>query len=182
MGLTSPLRPSELPNPDGLLDDQKLGVDSSADSVNERAMYLRLLAIPERVALDPTGAALFAEVECAECHVPALHTRADYPVAALADIDAPIYSDLLIHDMGEDLADGMADGVDGSAKSRDLRSAPLIGVRFNHVFLHDGRADSVSEAISMHEGSGSEANHAVAQFLALPSEKQQKLIEFVTSL
>jgi len=182
MGITSPLRPTEFPNPDGLLDDLKPGVDITADSVNGRAMYMRLLAIPKRATGHDAGAALFTQVGCSTCHVPSLHTRADYPIAALADIDAPVYTDFLLHDMGTALADGMADGVDGQAHSRDMRTAPLIGMRFNRTFLHDGRALTVSDAVNQHHGDGSEANAVLDGFSALSAEQQQQLIDFVSSL
>jgi CxxC motif-containing protein (DUF1111 family) len=182
MGITSPLRPTEFENPDGLLDDMKPGVDVTADSVNTRAMYLRLLAIPKRATGYAAGQSLFAEIGCSTCHVPALHTRKDYPIAVLSDIDAPVYTDFLLHDLGTELADGMADGVDGEAHSRDLRTAPLIGLRFNRTFLHDGRAHTVGEAINLHQGDGSEANGVLAAFAALSAPEQQQLIDFVGSL
>jgi CxxC motif-containing protein (DUF1111 family) len=182
MGITSPLRPTEFPNPDGLTDDAKPGIDVTADSVNGRAMYMRLLAIPKRATGHDAGAALFEQVHCSTCHVPTLHTRADYPIAALADIDAPIYTDFLLHDMGVGLADGMADGVDGEAHSRDMRTAPLIGMRFNRTFLHDGRGHSVADAISQHQSDGSEANDVITAFNALSPDEQSALIDFVNSL
>jgi CxxC motif-containing protein (DUF1111 family) len=182
MGITSPLRPTEFANPDGLTDDAKPGVDITADSVNERATYMRLLAIPKRATGYDAGAKLFDQVHCSTCHVPTLHTRADYPIAALADIDAPIYTDFLLHDMGVGLADGMADGVDGEAHSRDMRTAPLIGLRFNRTFLHDGRAHSVADAISQHQSDGSEANDVITAFNALSADEQSELIDFVSSL
>ena len=111
MGITSPLRPVELPNPDGLTDDDKPGVDTTLDVVNDIAAYLRMLAIPRREApADPTGAALFAAVKCAVCHAPSLRTRADYPIRELADIDAPVFTDFLLHDLGSALADGLDEG------------------------------------------------------------------------
>ncbi len=182
MGITSPLRPTEFANPDGLTDDGKPGIDITADSVNSRAMYMRLLAIPKRATGHDAGAALFAQVHCDTCHVPTLHTRADYPIAVLADIDAPVYTDFLLHDMGDALADGMADGVDGEAHSRDMRTAPLIGLRFNRTFLHDGRALTVTDAIAAHASNGSEANDVITAFQALSPDEQTQLVDFVSSL
>lgn len=182
MGITSPLRPSEFPNPDGLEDDMKPGIDVGFDSVNRRANYVRLLAIPVR-RTQASGEALFATTGCASCHVPSLHTRPDYPVAALADIDAPIYSDLLLHDMGRDLADGIPAGsVEGVAGSGDWRTAPLIGLRFNRSYLHDGRAKTVEQAILLHRGEGSEANGAVNAFESLSVSERAALLAFVSAL
>ena len=84
--------------------------------------------------------------------------------------------------MGGDLADGMADGVDGEAHSRDLRTAPLIGLRFNRTFLHDGRAQSVAEAVNLHRGDGSEASDVIDAFLALAPEEQTALTDYVSAL
>jgi CxxC motif-containing protein (DUF1111 family) len=183
MGITSPLRPNEIANPDGLTDDLKPGIDVDFDSVNLRADYVRTIAIPRR-SVDDAGAALFESSLCSACHVPSLHTRADYPIAALADIDAPIYSDLLLHRMGDDLADGLpADAaVDGQADSFSWRTAPLIGLRFNRSYLHDGRAKSVTDAILMHRGDGSEANPAIDAFEALGTDDQAALVQFVEGL
>jgi len=153
------------------------------DSVNLRADYVRLIAIPRRAA-DTGGAALFESAQCAVCHAPSLHTRADYPVTQLADIDAPVYTDLLLHRMGDELADGLpADaGVDGQADSFSWRTAPLIGLRFDRTFLHDGRAKSVTEAIQLHRGNRSEANASIDAFETLSTDDQASLVNFVEGL
>jgi CxxC motif-containing protein (DUF1111 family) len=176
MGLTTPMRPAELANPDGLLDDNHAGIDLDLAHVDRIAYYLRRIAIPRRVGLTERGAALFAQLACAACHVPALRTRASYPIPELAGIDAPIYSDLLLHDMGAALADGMTDG---GATSLQWRTAPLIGLRFAQVYLHDGRAHSVTEAVLAH---GGEASGAAAAFQALAADDQRALIEFTEAL
>ncbi|MGZ3457000.1 MAG: di-heme oxidoredictase family protein [Archangium sp.] len=179
MGITSPMRPTEAPNPDGLTDDGKAGVDVDLARVNAVADYMRLIEMPHRAAPNADGQRLFSQAQCAVCHVPSLKTRADYPFAPLANRDAPVYSDMLLHDMGTDLADGM---VDESATSRQWRTAPLIGLRFFQVYLHDGRAKTVRDAILAHQGPGSEANDSVSRFQALSSSEQTALIDFVTSL
>lgn len=176
MGITSPLRPVEVPSPDGLSDDRKPGIDVTAESVNQRAMYMRLTAIPRRDGLGAEGRALFEEVGCGACHQPSMRTRADYPILQLADIDAPIYSDMLLHDMGDALADGI---VDGEAGPRDWRTAPLIGLRFYRTFLHDGRAKSVEEAIVLH---GGEAAGSVARLQGLSPDDRAALLGFVNAL
>lgn len=182
MGITSPLRPTEFPNPDGLTDDAKPGVDVGLGSVISRAMYVRLLAIPERKS-NAAGADAFDQALCSVCHVPALKTRANYPVTSLAGVDAPIYSDLLIHRMTAELADGLpADTVDGEAGSLDWRTAPLIGLRFNRTYLHDGRARTVEDAIDLHRGDGSEANPSIDRFDALSASDRQALLDFVNAL
>lgn len=178
MGITSPLRPNEIPNPDMLSDDLKPGVDITLDSLNLRANYMRLTAIPKRDITDQ-GRALFDQAKCSACHVPSMKTRADYPIKVIANIDAVVYTDVLIHDMGDALADGMTDG---EATSRYWRTAPLIGLRFNSTFMHDGRANSIDKAILAHEGNGSEANESVMIFKGLAQPQRDALLEFVGAL
>jgi CxxC motif-containing protein (DUF1111 family) len=179
MGITSPMRPVEIPNPDGLTDDMKPGIDLSIDNVNKIANYMRLIAIPRRTAND-AGAAAFAAAKCDVCHAPSLKTRADWPIAAVANIDAAVFTDFLLHDMGTDLADGMA--FEGQAGPRDWRTAPLIGLRFLRSYLHDGRAATVADAIEAHAGPGSEAAVSVDAFHALDATAQSALLAYVNSL
>lgn len=179
MGITSPLRPTEFENPDGLTDDLKPGVDVTAESVNRRANYMRLTAIPRRSDLTDEGRALFDKAKCGVCHVSTMKTRADYPIPILAGIDAPIFTDLLLHDMGDELSDGV---IDGEAQSRDWRTAPLIGLRFNTIFLHDGRAHTIEEAILRHDGKGSEAAEAINIFRALSPSDHAALLSYVSAL
>ncbi|HVU50819.1 MAG TPA: di-heme oxidoredictase family protein [Polyangia bacterium] len=178
MGITSPLRPTEIPNPDGLTDDLKPGVDVTADSVNARARYVRTTAIPLR-APDDAGLQLFTAAKCAVCHAPSLKTRGDYPIALLAGVEAPVFTDMLLHDMGDTLADGI---VEGLATGRDWRTAPLIGLRFNRTFMHDGRAHDVPEAIADHAGPGSEADESVQLYQAMSAADRAALEAFVESL
>jgi CxxC motif-containing protein (DUF1111 family) len=183
MGITSPLRPEEFPNPDGLTDDDKPGIDVDYRSVNLRASYIRLLAIPHREP-NAVGASVFEAIECAACHVPALETRSDYPIQELAGIEAEVYTDFLLHRMGNNLADGLPAeaAVDGEADGFEWRTTPLIGLRFNRSFLHDGRAKTIEEAVLAHRGDGSEANDVVARFEALPPDDRAALLAFVESL
>jgi CxxC motif-containing protein (DUF1111 family) len=181
IGITSPLRPTEFANPDGLTDDLKPGVDATADDVNLRADYVRTIAIPWRAVPDPAAQALFDQAQCSVCHVPAMHTQPGYPIAVLADIDAPIYTDLLLHDMGDGLSDSLATG-DGLAGPRTWRTAPLIGMRFAREFLHDGRATTLRDAVLAHDSNGSEAQAAVALFSGLSDADQTTLLDFVGSL
>jgi CxxC motif-containing protein (DUF1111 family) len=184
IGITSPMRPTEFTNPDGVTDDLKPGVDTTASEMNTRAMYARLLAIPPRSTSPQTtqGESWFVNCSCSVCHAESLHTRSDYPIPQLANIDAFIYSDLLLHDMGDGLADSVTGGNEGQAGPRDWRTLPLIGLRFSQSYLHDGRASNIQDAILAHSSSGSEANGAVACFSKLSSLFQQQLITFVESL
>lgn len=179
MGITSALRPVEPPNPDGLTDDAKAGVDVDAALVNAIADYVRLIAIPPRQDMGPRGPQLFAQVACDACHVPSLKTRADYPIPQLANADAPVFTDLLVHDMGPALADGLTDG---EATGREWRTSPLVGLRFLKAFLHDGRAQSLDEAVRLHGGAGSEAKASVDLYLALSDDDRAALLNYLSSL
>lgn len=179
MSLTSPMRPQELPNPDGLEDDARPGVDLDEDDVRLMGDYVRLIGIPTRAAPDPEGEALLAEVRCDGCHVPSLHTRADYPIEALADIDAPIYSDLLLHDMGTGLTDWRPEG---DASPQEWRTAPLMGLRHLGSYLHDGRATTLRDAVLLHRSEGSEANDSIERFERLSQADQERLLAFVSKL
>jgi len=179
MGLTSALRPVELPNPDGLTDDLLPGVDLPDIQLASLVGYTRLLDIPPRPAPDPRGAGLFDSVGCAVCHVPTLRTRADWPTPQLAGINAPVFTDLLLHDMGEGLADGQTEE---GAGPRDFRTAPLIGLSYLPAYLHDGRATTLREAVLGHGSPGSEAAGTIERFQGLAAEDQDALLAFVGSL
>lgn len=179
MGITTPLRPDEPAGPEGLLDDGKPGIDFDASRVAHLSDYVRLLEIPFRKAVDGSALALFEQVGCANCHVPSLRTDVHFRVAALSDIDAPVYTDLLLHDMGEALSDGQ---YEADAQPREFRTAPLIGLRFLGSLLHDGRAHDISEAIEAHGVPGSEARESFASYRGLTAADRTRLVKFVESL
>jgi CxxC motif-containing protein (DUF1111 family) len=179
MGVTSPLRPLEPAGPEGLGDDEKPGVDFTLEQVELLGDYVRSLQIPGRRASNPSGRALFESTQCGLCHVPSLTTSADYPLAALSGVQAEVYTDLLLHDMGASLSDGVSEA---GAGPREFRTAPLIGLRFLPSLLHDGRAQTVEQAILAHGESDSEARDSVASFRSLAASERAALIEFVETL
>jgi len=179
MGVTSPLRPDEPAGPEGLRDDDKPGVDFTLEQVELLGDYVRSLQIPERRASDAHGRALFESTQCGQCHVPSLTTAADYPLKSLSGVKAEVYTDLLLHDMGNALADGVSE--DG-AGPREFRTAPLIGLRFLPRLLHDGRAETVEAAILAHGEADSEARDSAASFRALPPAERSALVKFVELL
>jgi CxxC motif-containing protein (DUF1111 family) len=146
--------------------------------------YLRLLAPPAPGTPNATrerGSVLFSDVGCALCHVPILHTGTA-TVAALSNKPVQLYSDLLLHDMGDALADHRPDG---QANGREWRTTPLWGLRLIRQFLngevflmHDGRARTIEEAILLH---GGEALRARSLFEALNVADRAALVEFVGS-
>src|SRR5207249_20527 len=137
-------------------------------------------AVPEAEILsradpdDRHGSDLFSQIGCAACHVPTLRTGPS-PIAALSNKQFAAYSDLLLHDMGPDLADICL----GLATPAEFRTEPLIALRFATHFLHDGRATTLDQALAQH---GGEAAGARDRFKALSPADSAALIMFLKSL
>ena len=150
------------------------------------AFYSRNLAVPPRrnpAAADIlAGKAAFHAAGCAGCHQPKFVTGASQDQPHLAGQLIWPYTDMLLHDMGEGLADGRPEGF---ANGQEWRTAPLWGIGLTQIvnghtlFLHDGRARNIEEAIMWH---GGEALAARDAFAALPEADRQRLIAFVNSL
>jgi CxxC motif-containing protein (DUF1111 family) len=136
---------------------------------------------PGDAALRQKGAALFERAGCAACHRPTLETG-DSADPALAHRAIHPYTDLLLHDMGEGLADGRPEFAAGG---RDWRTAPLWGlgslaaVGGTRMLLHDGRARSPQEAILWH---GGEAESAKEAFRRMSARKRAALLAFLDGL
>ena len=124
------------------------------------------------------GKATFSTTGCALCHTPTLHTG-NSTVAALNKKAANLYSDLLVHDMGDGLADGITQG---QAGPREFRTSPLWGLGKRIFFLHDGRTSDLVEAIQQHRSNGSEANEVARRFNDLRESQKQDLLNFLRSL
>lgn len=132
--------------------------------------WAMLLAAPKPAAPTETsrrGEAAFAEFNCTGCHVPSLTS----PRGSI-----PLYSDLLLHDMGPALADGIVMGV---AEASEYRTPPLWGVAVGGPFLHDGRAFTLDSAIRMHGGEGQRARDA---YVDASQADRDALIAFLESL
>ena len=152
------------------------------------AMFMRLLAPPlvsiSGIPGNPSslsissGAQDFVNVGCALCHTPTL-TTASSNVAALSRAKANLFSDLLVHKMGTNLADGVSQG---GAGPNEFRTAPLWGLGQRIFLLHDGCTTDLLDAIQEHSSSGSEANRVIANFNKLTSRQQQDLLNFLRSL
>ncbi len=149
------------------------------------AYYMETLAAPARRNMsDPSvrqGEALFDTLGCAACHRPVLKSGF-HPNPVVANQKFAPYTDLLLHDMGDALADNRPDF---QATGREWRTAPLWGlglipvVNKHHRLLHDGRADGPAEAILWH---GGEAEKAREKFRTLPAADRAALIAFLNSL
>src|SRR6266567_4565013 len=130
-----------------------------------------------------SGSRLFESVGCSLCHTASLRTGNMSDLPALNDRLAPLYSDLMLHNMGARLADGI---IKGRAGSDEFRTAPLWGVGQRIFFLHDGRTADLLVAIQDHASDGggppSEANAVIDRFKGLSPSEQQDLINFLRSL
>jgi len=172
-GATDPDEP--ITDQDGVPDPE-----ISVADLGDLIAFTRFLAPPSKLlpftAAAVRGEQLFVQTGCTACHVPTLPSSRG-PVVA--------YTDLLLHDMGPALADGIWLGIpQASALSpqntgSEFRTQPLWGVSLHAPFLHDGRAETLLEAVEMHAGEGQASRDA---FLALPPDSRSDLIEFLEHL
>jgi CxxC motif-containing protein (DUF1111 family) len=189
MGITSDLFPTENCTPVQRACQQAVSgghpelTTAQLDSVE---FYLAHLAPPVRRHQDEPvvrqGEALFATSGCVVCHQPVLPSGEHPKFPRLSGQTVAAYTDLLLHDMGPDLADGRPDF---QASGNQWRTPPLwglgllVGINENTHFLHDGRARTVQEAILWH---GGEATHARKRYAQSPKEDRQALLAFLQSL
>lgn len=162
------------------------GLEAQDRQLDAIEFYLRALSALARRNIDDRtvqrGERLFKHAQCAVCHVPELTTSAHAAIPALRGKTIRPYTDLLLHDMGEALADGRPEFLAGP---RDWRTTPLWGlglresVNGNANLLHDGRARTVTEAILWH---GGEADFSRSAFLQMPKSDRDALLAFLDSL
>jgi CxxC motif-containing protein (DUF1111 family) len=153
------------------------------------ANFARLLAPPAPAPDTPStkrGRDAFISVGCALCHTPSFETgraiasgSSMKPSAALSNQRVNLWSDLLVHHMGRDLADGITQG---GAGPDEFRTAPLWGIGQRIFFLHDGRTTDLIKAIEAHRSRDSEANRVIDQFGRLRREQQQDVVNFLRAL
>lgn len=197
MGLSTPLHPEPWGDcspaqgdcraaPHGQEPDLRDGLEVDAESLDLVTFYSRNLGVPERRRVDDPqvlrGKEMFHTLNCAACHTPkhVTHRLTDQPEQSFQLIWP--YTDLLLHDMGEALADNRAEG---RATGREWKTPPLWGIGLTaqvsgHTqFLHDGRARTLLEAILWHGGEAQAARDAT---IALPKADRDALIAFLESL
>jgi CxxC motif-containing protein (DUF1111 family) len=172
-------------NPNSITDPDAPSPIDAINSIEKFTFFMRFLAPPTPSATLPggstsinTGKSVFNAVGCVQCHT-ASFTTGKSAVAALRYKPVPLYSDLLVHDMGVGLADGVSQG---SASGREFRTAPLWGLGQRIFFLHDGRSADLISAIKAHASSGSEATGSVMLYNALSEARKQDLLNFLRSL
>jgi CxxC motif-containing protein (DUF1111 family) len=200
MGISNEIFPTErdetancqfatVPN-DALVTEALTPIDALL-SIERFAVFQRFLAPPQPSSSAPGGSVsiqrgrlIFATTGCSLCHTPTMQTG-NAAVAALRNKQVNLYSDLLVHDMGPDLADGVSQGQAGPS---EFRSAPLWGLGQRVYFLHDGRTSDLVKAIQAHQsgtvraGNASEANGVVDRFGGLSEAQKQDLLNFLRSL
>ena len=190
MGLTSSLFPS-----DEFTEHQVMAnppkKDGGSPEISEKqldriTLYVQTLAIPAKRNVDQPpyleGRALFYEIGCESCHKASFKTGIDAEISSLDNQTIYPYTDLLLHDMGTELADGAPDNL---ATGSEWRTAPLWGIGLiktvnKHTrLLHDGRARNIEQAILWH---GGEAQNSQTQFVQLSKNERDALVFFIESL
>ena len=156
------------------------------DRLEKVTIYTQTLAVPAMRNTEDEdvkqGARLFVQSQCSACHTPRHETGDTHPLEPLRGQVIYPYTDLLLHDMGEGLADHRPDGL---ATGTEWRTPPLWGIGLvetvngHTFFLHDGRARNLEEAILWHDG---EAKESRDSFMSLTLEERNALLEFLGSL
>ncbi|WP_131782892.1 di-heme oxidoredictase family protein [Legionella gresilensis] len=186
MGVTS----SVMPQPDcgpQQTNCGPTGAEISDTYINQLTTYIQLLGVRAQRnsenAVVKQGKAIFSQIGCAACHVPTFTTSPYHPKAELRNQVIHPYTDLLVHDMGPELADTLPEI--NNVKPNEWRTAPLwnigltAGVSGGEAYLHDGRARTLNEAILWHGGEGSASRTA---YQNLSADLRNALIEFLKSL
>ena len=180
MGITSPEFPNEnCPGGDcSLLACNPMpGINDQGDGIVAFTDFMTMLAPPPRGPMNAqawTGRRLFATYGCSHCHWDTFRTG-DSPVASLDHVTFHPYSDFLLHDMGS-----LGDGIEtGDARGREFRTSPLWGLSAFSVYLHDGRAATVKDAILAHDGQGHRARD---RFARSSQGDQAALLAFLATL
>ncbi len=186
MGLTTSLFLLENSHGQIQLKENRASPEVSDEILDVVTFYVQTLAVPARRNVnDPQvmhGEQLFAQVECADCHIPTLRTGVLPGVPSVSNQTIHAFTDMLLHDMGPDLADNRPDF---RASGSEWRTPPLWGIGLvqtvnGHTnFLHDGRARDLMEAILWH---GGEAEKSRQMTMQMTNAEREALIAFLESL
>ncbi|NQX80933.1 MAG: thiol oxidoreductase [Flavobacteriaceae bacterium] len=180
MGITSLFEPIDV------YTNLEIDPEVTTETVNSIVFYLKTLKAPIQRNTDDLsvieGREIFDEINCSSCHSPTLKTGYS-DISSLSQKEFYPYTDMLLHDMGEELNDNYTEGF---ADNSEWRTPPLWGLGLSkdaqggrYFLLHDGRATSIEEAIILHSG---EAENSKNDFLSLSKEDKGKLIMFLESL
>ena len=161
-------------------------IEASDETMQALSFYVQTLSAPlprtKKSAASLHGQMLFRDIGCSGCHQDAMHTGSEHKIAALRNQEIHPYTDLLLHDMGPDLADHRPDFM---ASGSEWRTPPLWGIGVQQTvtsaacFLHDGRAQTLTEAILWHGGQAQGVREA---FRKLPAQDRNDLLAFLGSL
>ena len=180
MGITNTLNPVEgtvagTPLPKGV--DPAPDPELSPKSLFAADAFVRFLAPVAPLPLTEEGKygrMLFTQIGCATCHTPTLETGPSrYQALRFKRINA--YTDLLLHDMG----DQEADICNGVATPQEFRTQPLMGMQFLDMFMHDGESATIEEAVQRHGGEGSTVRD---RFMRLSPRQRAAIVSFVSAL
>jgi CxxC motif-containing protein (DUF1111 family) len=172
-GITNLLAPEDLiprvPDGETPCAGQSDGLEDDGTLLALLTAYVSSLDPPPSPPQDsnPAGEAIFLSIGCASCHTPSLPA---------GSTEARLYSDLLLHNVGSSLNDGLSQGQAGGS---DWRTAPLWGLGSRRRFLHDGRARSLQAAVLAH---GGEARSSIDRFRRLAPTERDALLAFLNSL
>ncbi len=187
---------SLLPNPDCGSQQTNCGNNNGSElndeHLNDLVKYISLLGVRARRSLDDpralNGESKFNEIGCESCHRDTMRTGQYHPLAELRNQTIHPYSDMLLHDMGEGLADNLGEG---KATGLEWRTTPLWNIGLSAgvsqgeqllpgvSYLHDGRARTLTEAILWH---GGESQKSKDEFVSLNASDKADLILFLKSL
>jgi hypothetical protein len=179
------------PAPDGTVNQNFFNPINILPDWMQFQLLMRFMDPPQPEANPSTsaihGASVFQEIGCAACHTPQMVTAPTMNSAVLQARPVNLFSDLMVHHMGGQLADNI---VQGAAGPDEFRTVPLWGVGQRMFFLHDGRAADLLTAIEDHFGTAdrvngfppSEANTVVGIFNNLPVSDKQSVLDFLRSL
>lgn len=186
MGITNFIFPKESSDGQSQFEGKYTNYEVSDSLLHAVEFYIRTLAVPARRNADNEivlkGKQLFKEGKCAACHTPMLRTKTDVSFPEVSNQTIFPYTDLLLHDMGQGLADNRPDF---EATGSEWRTPPLWGVGLTLVvnkyqnFLHDGRARTLMEAVMWH---GGEAEQSREYVRTLSKTDREALIAFIESL
>lgn len=177
-------------------------VELNDEHLNNLVKYVSLLGVRAQRGLDDpqvqNGQALFSNIGCNDCHTDTMTTSEYHPLTELVGQTIHPYTDLLLHDMGEGLADNLGEGL---ATGAEWRTTPLWGIGLSacvtggvinpvggqgneictpeHSYLHDGRARSIEEAILWH---GGESQASKVKYQQLSTSDKNDLLSFLNSL
>lgn len=186
MGLTNPLKPIENSFNQNNYDPSSVHPEVTEETLADVTFYCQTLGVPAaRNINDPqviAGKKLFNKLKCNACHIETFVTATHPELPEMSNQKIHPYTDMLLHDMGEGLADNREEF---TANGREWKTRPLWGIGLTEItsghtnFLHDGRARSITEAILWH---GGEAETSKEAFRQLSTSDREALLKFINAL